>query len=153
MRSYSALRPDSGGAAFTPTAGVANWVLEEVASKAARIYRSTWGGEVTVSTIIRSRLARDTAVGTGARTAIATSKKASNDGGPDAFISSAYATTPPTIETGSLFGTTWNGNGDVVQWIALDPDDEILLIGAQSVECRADVGAVASSYGLDWKEV
>src|SRR3989442_1706725 len=137
MRAFHALRPDSGGAAVAPTAAGANWGLEAIASKPAPGPPGTFGGGGTGSTAIPTRIARDTAIGTGARTAIASSKKGySSAAGSEIFISSTYATTQPAIETGSLWGTAWNGNGDVVQWVAMDQDDEFLILGAESIECR-----------------
>jgi hypothetical protein len=141
---YTFFRPDSGGAAFSPTAGVANWILECIA------------GEVTASaTAMRTRIARDSAIGTGARTAIASDKRqpASAAVPGFGFISSVYATTVPTISNASLFATPWlSAGGQTIVSYEAAPGDGFILAGATSLECRQDIGTDPSGYGGAWEE-
>lgn len=140
---------------ITPAAGVANWVLEATATAAGRIQEVSWGGEVTTSTAMRTRIARDSAVGTGARTAGDVQKVNQLSPANGIFFSTTYATTQPTIVAGALFGTSWNAHGGVVRWLAA-PGEEFVLhfSGAAnlSVECRADAGTGTSSYAVLWEE-
>ena len=135
----------------TPVAAVANWVLEQVASKSGRIIEFSWGGEATTSTAMRTRIAKDSAVGTGARTAGNVQKTKTFAPANGVFFSTTYATTQPTISAGALWGTSWNAHGGVVRWLAA-PGEEFELVGAESIECRQDVGVGVSSYGLLWEE-
>jgi hypothetical protein len=153
---FSGFWPDSGGAAFAPTAGVANWVLECIAGKELVIREFWWGGEVTAAAgPMRTRISRDSAVGTGARTAIATDRRNPNTAAApgSGFLSRSYATTPPTISNASLFATPWisAGGQTIVSWQA-GPRDGFIIVGAISAECRADIGTDASGYGVAWDE-
>ena len=143
-------------ASITPSAGVANWVLETVSGVEAKVIEVSWGGEVTTSTAMRTRIARDSAVGTGARTAGSVQKVNQHSPTNSAFFSTTYATLQPTIVAGSLFGTSWNAHGGVVRWLAA-PGEEFDIYDAAaanaSLECRADVGTATSSYGVIWEEV
>jgi hypothetical protein len=150
MAKYSGFR---GG--ITPSGGVANWVLETVANVEAKVIEVGWGGEVTTSTAMRTRIARDSAVGTGARTAGDTQKGNQHSPANAAFFSTTYATTQPTIVAGALYGTSWNAHGGVIRWLAA-PGEEFFIYDAAaanaSLECRADTGTAASSYSLVWEE-
>lgn len=142
-------------AGITPSAGVANWVLEGTSTAAGRILEVSWGGEATTTTAMRSRIARDSAVGTGARTAGNVQKVNQLSPANGIFFSTTYATTQPTISAGALFGVSWNAHGGVVRWLAA-PGEEFIIHynGAAnlSVECRADVGTATSSYAVVWDE-
>lgn len=156
MPKYSFMRPDSGSTtAFLPTVGSANWVLECIVARQIRLTELWWGGEDVINTQMRTRISRDSAVGTGARTAISSDRRhMSSAAAPGfSFISSAYVTTPPTISNASLFGTAWTANGGqtVVFWQA-GPGDGFQIAGAASIECRADVGGAGSTYGGAWEE-
>ncbi len=142
-------------AGATPVAGVALWVLETVAAVQADIIEVSWGGEVTTSTAMRTRIARDSATGTGARTAGNVQKGNQHSATNGAFFSTTYATSQPTIVAGALFGTSWNAHGGVVRWLAA-PGEEFNLYDATAancnVECRDDVGTATSSYAVVWNE-
>lgn len=142
-------------AGLTPTAGVANWVLESVSAAEASITEVAWGGEVTTSTAMRTRIARDSAVGTGARTAGSVQKGNMHSPANGVFFSTTYGTTQPTVVAGALFGTSWNAHGGVVRWLA-DPTEVFTIYDASaanaSLECRADVGTATSSYSVVWNE-
>jgi hypothetical protein len=154
-------------AGLTPTTGVANWVLEVVpASGSSIVYiqEFSWGGEATTSTAMRSRIARDSAVGTGARTGgnVQRLDQIVTTPANVSFFTTTYASTQPTIVAGALWGTSWNANGGVIR-VLLAKEEEILLYGvsggtiaagtASSLECRADVGVATSSYGVVWSEM
>lgn len=150
MSHYSGFR---GG--ITPSAGVANWVLETASGVEARLREVGWGGEVTTSTAMRTRVARDSALGTGTRTSGDIQKGNQHSPTNSAFFSTTYATTQPTIVAGSLFGTSWNAHGGVIRWLA-SPEEYFNVYDAAaanaSLECRADVGTAASSYHVVWEE-
>ena len=139
--------------AITPTTGVANCVLEGVSTTRATVQEFNWGGNVTTSTNMVTRVARDSAVGTGARTAgnVQRLDQTVTSAGNACFFSTTYATTQPTIVAGMLWGTAWNAHGGVVRWLAA-PGEEFDLAGAASLEIRADTGTASSSYGLTWTE-
>ena len=145
-----------GATTFTPSVGAANWVLESTSTtQLVRAEEFSMGGELTSSTAMRTRIARDSVVGAGTRTAITVGGKF--DGsyiaspGNAAFISSTYGTTQPTIVAGALLPFSWNANGGFIRWLAA-PGEEIIMTTATSIEARADIGTGQSSYGLVWSE-
>lgn len=140
-------------AGATPASGVANWVLEGVSTSVGAVEEVSWGGEVTTSTAMRTRIARDSAVGTGSRTAGNAQRldQTTTTPGNAIFFSTTYATTQPTIANGALFGGAWNAHGGFVRWLAA-PGEEFLLIGAASLECRQDVGTATSTFHVIWRE-
>lgn len=142
-------------AGISPVAGVANWILESVSGVSGCVKEVTFGGEVTTSTAMRTRIARDSAVGTGARTAGNLQKKDQHSPTNGLFFSTTYATTQPTISAGALWGTSWNAHGGVIRWLA-DPYECFLIHDAAaanaSLECRADVGTATSSYHVIFEE-
>ena len=141
---------------ITPATGVANWVLETVANVEAKVIEVSWGGEVITTTAMRTRIARDSAVGTGARTAGNVQKGNQHSPANTTFFSTTYATTQPTIVAGALFGTSWNAHGGVVRWLAA-PGEEFQIFDAAaanaSLECRQDVGVGTSTYNVIWEEM
>lgn len=147
---------------LTPSINVANWVLElnpGSGSAVAYINEFSWGGQATTSTAMQTRIARDSAVGTGARTAgnVQRLDQIVTTAGNGAFFTTTYASTQPSIVAGALWGTSWNANGGVIR-VLLDKDEEFLMYANQaasvftSIECRADVGTATSSYGVIWSE-
>ena len=142
-------------AGITPSAGVANLVLESVSGVSGSIKEVSWGGEVTTSTAMWTRLARDSVVGTGSRTAASVQKANMHSPANGLFLSTTYGTTQPTIVAGALFGTSWNAHGGVVRWLA-DPTEVFVVYDAAaanaSLEIRADVGTATSSYHVVWME-
>lgn len=140
---------------ITPSAGVANWVLETVSGVEARVIEVSWGGETTTSTAMRTRIARDSAVGTGSRTSGDIQKINNHSPTNSGFFSTTYATLQPTIVAGALFGTSWNAHGGVVRWLAAPGEEfQVFDSGATnaSLECRADSGTATSSYHVVWEE-
>lgn len=138
-------------AGITPSTGVANWVLETIANTGLRVQEVSWGGETTTSTAMRTRIARDSALGSGARTAGNSQRVNTHLTLPASpnFFSTTYASSQPTIVAGALFGTSWNAHGGVIRWLAA-PGEEFYMHGAISMECRADVGTATSSYHCVW---
>lgn len=137
----------------TPTAGVANWILEGTSSTVGAIQEFSWSGGATSSTAMRSRIARDSAVGTGARTAGSVQRldQSLTTPGNAMFFSTTYASTQPTIVAGALYAEDWNAYGGKTRWLAA-PGEELILVGAVSVECRQDLGIATSTYGVIWTE-
>lgn len=142
-------------ASITPSTGVANWVLESASGGQAEVQEVSWGGETTTSTAMRTRIARDSIVGTGSRTAGNVQKLNMHSAANVVFFSTTYATAQPTILIGALFGTSWNAHGGVVRWLAAPGETfNVYDAGATtaSLECRADVGTATSSYDVIWEE-
>lgn len=140
---------------ITPVAGVANSVLESVAGKSGNVKEITFGGEVTTSTAMRTRLARDSAVGTGARTAGNVQQGNQHSPANGIFFSTTYASAQPTVVAGAIWGTSWNAHGGVIRWLA-DPAEQCGVYDAAaanaSLEVRQDVGTATSSYVTIWLE-
>lgn len=139
----------------SPSVGVANWILETVSGVELKVMEVSWGGETTTSTAMRTRIARDSAVGTGSRTAGNVQKLNNHSPANQGFFSTTYATLQPTIVAGALFGTSWNAHGGVIRWLAA-PGEEFQIYDAAaanaSLECRADAGTATSSYHVVWEE-
>ena len=142
-------------ASITPSTGVANWVLETASGNSCLVKEVSWGGESTTSTAMRSRIARDSVVGTGSRTAGNTQKRDQHSPANATFFSTTYATLQPSIYAGALFGTSWNSHGGVIRWLAA-PGEEFNIYDAgattASLECRQDVGVGTSSYNVIWED-
>lgn len=149
---FRAIRPTAGAASFVQAVGVANWVLEGIASREYRLCKWAISGEEETNHAIRVRVARDSVAGTGARTALANSSDVVTPNTQSAFISTTYASTQPTIATGELDGGSISANGGFYDWE--DPTEVgFQLIGATSMEQRADVGAYAVLCKMKWKEL
>lgn len=146
MRTYTGLRPG-----FTPTTPVLGACLEGQANKVARVKELLWSGGATVSSAVRSRFSRDTAVGTGARTAIEIGKP-NSDADSSLFLSSAYATAAPTNDTKVLFGGDWNAHGGVLRWTA-KPNEGFHVIGATSASMYQVIGDYVQSAWIAWDEL
>lgn len=139
---------------ITPTTSVANYILESTSTtQIYAIQEVSMGGELTSSTAMRTRIARDSAVGTGSRTPgnVQRLDQTVTSAGNAAFFSTTYASTQPTIVAGALAAFSWNANGGYIRWLAA-PGEEFMLTGANSIECRADLGTGQSSYGVTWTE-
>ena len=139
---------------FTPNPNSANWIIESTSAfQPVAIQVVSMGGELTSSTAMRTRIARDSSVGTGARTAgnVQRMDSSTTTAGNAAFFSTGYASTAPTIVAGALLQFSWNANGGFIRWLAA-PGEELLITTATSIECRADLGAGQSSYAGVWTE-
>ena len=143
-------------ASITPATGVANAILETVATVEARVKEFGWGGESTTSTAMNTIVARDSIVGPGSRTAGNGQRSNMHGVVHAAFFSTTYATLQPTILAGALYGTSWNSHGGVIRWLAA-PGEEFQIYDAgattASLEVRAVVGVGTSSYHLIWDEM
>ncbi len=152
MGKYGAFR-----AGIIAALSTANWVLETVAGNIADVIEASWGGEATASTSMRTRIARDSAIGTGSRTDAGVQELNMRSTANLAFCSTTYLTLQPTIVSGALFGTSWNAHGGVIRWLAA-PGEELNIYDAgattASLECRHDAqsGATTSSYHVIWQE-
>lgn len=111
-----------GGAVsnITPTTGVANFVLESVAATAGCIEDFNGGGLATTTTAMQVRLARDSAVGTGTRTAgnVQNVDRTSTTADNAMFFTTTYASTQPTVVSGSLLIMPFNAHGGIFRWLA-----------------------------------
>ena len=144
-----------GGVALgvTPVVGDPNIVLEAAASEYAEILEFHMGGEVTTSTLMRTRVTR-AAEGVGSATAVAT-QKITSENQPAATIACTlgdHATTKAAPDdAGALWGESWNAHGGVIRWLA-SPGEEITLLGVSTVIIENDVGTALSTYGFVWAE-
>lgn len=129
------------------------WTLTAGASKSGRIQEFSWGGEITTSQQMCTRVARSDSQ-TGTTTAITNAKLHPNSPTSGMVVASTFATTQPTLQTGDLFALSWNAHGGVVRWLAA-PGEEFVLIGATveiNISCRGTVGTQTATSGLIWIE-
>lgn len=145
MRTYTGRRQ------ATPTSPVMFMSLEGQANKVARVKELLFSGETTVTQAMRTRFSRDSAIGTGARTALDIGKP-NNDANSSFFLSSAYATTPPTVDAAVLFGGSWNAHGGILRWKA-GPNEGFHIIGAASAEVFHESGDAPMSAYIAWDEL
>jgi len=141
---------------ITPTTGVGNWFLETASGVSCLIKDLTFGGELTTSTAMRTRLARDSAIGTGTRTAGNVQRgDMHNSGSQGTYFSTNYGTLLPTVVAGALWGTSWNAHGGVIRMLS-DPIEVFMGYDANTtggaLELRADVGTGTSTYMVTWIE-
>lgn len=150
---YTFSLPDSGGAPFTLANNTMVWALECIASRALRLHRAVAKGGDAGSNVIVQRLARHAAVGTPARTAIASERS-----DPDmaaapgfGFVSSLYAGGNPAPNNGLLEPFVYNAQGGMAEF---NDEQGILLRGATSLGLHHDTGTpgVFVSGGA-WAEV
>lgn len=145
------------GSVFGITPSVGNtpfWTLESTSTtQIVAIQEVTMGGELTSSTAMRTRIRRDNAVGTGARSAGSVQRmdQSTTTAGNAAFFSTAYATTAPTNVAGGLGVFSWNANGGYIRWLAA-PGEEFIISVAASISAVADLGTGQSSYSVIWAE-
>lgn len=148
MPIYRFSRPQNGGAAFAAVVGQSNWVLESVTSCGffiARLTEAGWGGEDTVNTAMRTRLSYNSTVGAGTRNLLDADPEGSTSTGYHFFVATTYGTAQPSIRAASLLCRAWNSNGGGYEWAAA-PGAGFVLVGAQSLECRADIGTGNGTY-------
>ena len=141
---------------ITPSTTDDNYIVEGQTAEWGAITEVHWGGEVTTSTLMRTRVARGSGqagAGTAGNTALLNPK----DAAASLAFFTTYATTQPTLAVGDLFATSWNSHGGVVRWLAA-PGEEFIIIGkvtpdGDSTICnRNAVGTALSSYGVIWRE-
>ena len=134
---------------ITPNVANDNWALDAAALESAIIKEIGWGGEATVSTAMRTIVAR----ASGGTVPVAGNVQKRHPHTPTNLV--AFVTTwtaQPTLDAGALIPIQgWNSNGGIVLWQA-GPGDEIFLIGAAHVSCRNAVGTATSDYGVCWLE-
>lgn len=139
---------------ITPSLTDDNWILSAGATEMARVLRFWWGGEVTTSQQMATRVARASGY-SGALTTGNVAKHNPNAGTNLVSFGTTYATTQPTLDAGDLFRQSWNAHGGTVMWAALRPEEELLLVGATTetiIVCRNSVGTQTSTYGVTWSE-
>ena len=138
---------------ITPSTTDDNWVLAAGASESCKVNEVHWGGEVTTSTAMHTRVARSSGQ-TGNTTAGSVAKIHPNSVTNVVSFGTTFATTQPTLDAGDLFAESWNAHGGVVRWLAA-PGEEFVLLGAATelcLSCRNSVGTATSSYGTIWEE-
>lgn len=126
-------------AGITPATANDNWALDTTStSVGGSVLEVSWGGEVTTSTAMRTRIARASTQGT---TTTAGNVQKIHSRAPTntiVFATSAW-TTQPTLSAGGLFETSWNAHGGVVRWLAA-PGEEFIIIGSAGISCRNGTG-------------
>lgn len=144
MSRYSGVRRS-----ITPSTGSDNWALDAATGHSGKVLEVHWGGEVTTSTAMNTRVCRSTANGT---TPVAGSVSKLHPNAPtNGFTFVQSWTGQPTLESGDLFCESWNAHGGVVRWLAA-PGEEFVMIGAAQVSCRNTNGTATSTYGVIWEE-
>ena len=121
--------------------------------KSGKILEVHWGGEVTSSAAMCTRVARSSGQ-TGATTAVTAAKFHPNAPANGMVFESTFATTQPTLDAGDLFAESWNAHGGVVRWLAA-PGEEMVIIGAATetvISVRNSVGTSTSTYGMVTEE-
>lgn len=126
-----------------------NFGLDAAAGESGRILEVGWGGEVTTSTAMRTRLARSS----GGTVPVAGDVQKRNPNSVANIIEFADGwTVQPTLDAGSLIPVaSWNAHGGTVRWLAA-PGEEIIILGAEQISCREALGAIAASFGATWDE-
>lgn len=145
MARYGAVRRS-----ITPSLTTDNFTLVTGAGESGRILEITWGGEVTTSTLMNTRIARSSGQA-GAETLASVAKLHPNHVTNVISFVSSFATTQPTLDGGDLYSTSWNAHGGVVRWLAA-PGEEFVLLSSANISCRNATGTALSTYGVVWEE-
>ena len=126
-----------------------NIAWDAIAGESGRILDVGWGGEVTTSTAMRTRLARS-ATGTVPVSGDVQNRHPNSVANVIQFVDGW--TVQPTLTAGNLIPVaSWNAHGGTVRWLAA-PGEEIEIVGAEQISCREALGAVAASFGGTWDE-
>lgn len=148
MSSYSGVVRE-----MSPLSTDDNWFLAANASESGKIIEVHWGGLVTTSTTMTTRVARASGQ-SGNTTAGNVAKVHPNSATNLISFGTTFATTQPTLDAGDLFAESWNAHGGVVRWLAA-PGEEFVIIGAATetlISCRNASGSATSTYGCIWAE-
>jgi len=145
----------TGVTSVAQTTGVDNIGLDAVSAGIGKLKECSWGGEMTSSTAMATRVARSNGEA-GAQTN-GSVQNLEGEGNPANVIDSvtSYATTDPTLAAGNLYAESWNAHGGAIRWLA-DPEEEIWLISGQTLDvisCRGSVGTGTGSWGFRWTEI
>lgn len=138
---------------ITPDTADDNWTLTAGTGKSGKIIEIHWGGGVTASAAMLTRVARSSGQ-TGNATAGNTELIHPNSPAKGFGFATTFATTQPTLEAGDLWAENWNAHGGVVRCL-FAPGEEPVLIGAAvelCVSCRNSTGTSTSTYGTVWEE-
>lgn len=152
MGVYRYIRPEGDAAAVTIAAPPGNIVtVETIASRRARLRGLKCSGEDSTNTPMRTRVCRDTVVGTGARTALTAATDEATENPAEHFVVTSYASTQPTNASAGLFLRGWNTNGGGFdyEWA---PDRGPQSVGALSLTARQVVGAGTIDLELQVEE-
>ena len=99
-------------------------------------------------------ITRDSAVGTGTRTAGDVQHVDRDQSGAAdnaMYFTKAYGTAAPTARAGALLVQAFNACGGVFRWLAA-PGEEFYLSGANSIEARNVSGVASVAMGIVWAE-
>ena len=132
--------PDGDDAAFSVTPPDNILTIETIAAKRLRLKGVKCSGEDAANTPMRTRLSRDTVVGTGARTSLTAATDELAENAAEHFVVSAYATTDPTTADAVLFLRAWNSNGGGFDY-EWGPGYGPQIYGAISMTLRQVTGA------------
>lgn len=134
---------------ITPNTSNDNWGLNAGAGVSGKVLEVHWGGEVTTSTAMHTRIARAGTVGV-TPTAGNYEKIHPNSATKRCDFASGWGT-QPILNSGSLFAESWNAHGGLVRWLAA-PGEEFIFIGSAGISCRNSNGTATSTYGTIWEE-
>ena len=144
---------------LTPSTTDDNWTLSaDATTKSGKIIEFSWGGEVTTSTLMRTRVTRAAQQVTfGGGTAGNVTKLHPRAATNVIDFVTTFDTTQPVLAAGDLFATSWNAHGGIVRWLS-QPGEEFVMIGTaaaaidNTISCRNSVGTALSSYACIWEE-
>ncbi len=133
---------------ITPATTADNWTLNAAADEHGKILELRMSGEVTTTNAMRTRVAR---AASGATPTSATPGKLHPKSPANLIDFVTTWTTQPTLNADDLFAESWNAHGGVLRWLAA-PGEELVIIGAEQISCRNEVGVQASTYSVVWEE-
>ncbi len=141
---------------ITPVTTDDNWALDAAtAGDLAKILEVHWGGFVTTSTAMTTRVTRPTTAGTvpvaGTAAVLSPFHTAANK---VEFVTGWTAQPVLAADEADLFTESWNAHGGVVRWLAAPGEEFIVTFGLlfEGISCRNLNGVAASTYGTIWEE-
>jgi len=144
---------------ITPILTDDNWALDAATvGDYAKIIEVHWGGFITTSTAMTTRVARPTTGGItpvpGVAAVLSPFHTAANK--VEFIKGPAGWTTEPVLATNEadLFAESWNAHGGVVRWLAAPGEEFVVTNGLlqEGISCRNLNGIAASTYGTIWEE-
>jgi len=143
---------------ITPATADDNWALDAAtAGDYAKILEVHWGGFVTTSTAMTTRVTRPTTGGITPTIQAAAVLSPFSVTNKVEFVTgpAGWVTEPVLAATeDDLFTESWNAHGGVVRWLAAPGEEFIVTNGLlqEGISCRNLNGVAASTYGTIWEE-
>jgi hypothetical protein len=152
MPLYSAVRQS-----ITPDTTKDNWTLHAASGEYGVLLAVSCSGEASSSTVMSTRFARPSSVGTTITTGNAERHGLGTAVSQTIDFATNWTTQPTLPSAQSLLPSgSWNALGGLLYWRAASADEEIQLFGAASaaaeISCRNTVGTGVSTYAVAWRE-